>query len=154
MKPVKRNKGFTLVELIVVIAIVAILAAVGIIGYTQFISNARNTKAQSELDQLINVLYADSLVEGITLSELVEEEDSEKVVVDVPSQGKVVFANDISPEEFKALMDKYNEGEVLKGTFTLTKDNLKYVVDQGTGKAVVVYEGDGFTYPYTPPTEP
>ena len=61
----KNEKGFTLVELIVVIAIVAILAAVGIVGYTQFISNARETAAQSELDQLINVLYADSLVDGI-----------------------------------------------------------------------------------------
>lgn len=138
----KNEKGFTLVELIVVIAIVAILAAVGIIGYTQFISNARNTKAQSELDQLINVLYADSLVEGITVDN--------KVLVKVPSQGKVVFADDITPEEFEALMDIYNDDGVLKGTFTLSANELKYVVDQGTGRAVVVYGGSGFTYPDTP----
>jgi prepilin-type N-terminal cleavage/methylation domain-containing protein len=143
----KNEKGFTLVELIVVIAIVAILAAVGIIGYTQFISNARNTKAQSELDQLINVLYADSLVEGITI-------DGE-LLVDVPSQGKVVFKNDITETEFKALMDKYNADGVLKGTFTLSSGNLEYEVDGGTGKAVVVYDSETtLTYTYTPPTPP
>ncbi len=145
----KNEKGFTLVELIVVIAIVAILAAVGIIGYTQFISNARNTKAQSELDQLINVLYADSLVEGITVGD--------NLVVDVPSQGKVVFVNNISQADFAALMAEYNADGVLKGEFTLSKDELKYVVDQGTGSAVVVYapsdDDTTRTYTYTPSGE-
>ncbi len=135
----KNEKGFTLVELIVVIAIVAILAAVGIIGYTQFIQNARDTKAQSELDQLINVLYADSLVEGIR-SKTSKDGDGEYIVlVDVPKQGKVVFASDIGPEGFKELIDAYNADGVLKGTFTLSKHELKYEVDGGTGKAGVVY---------------
>src|SRR5690554_4644392 len=109
----KNEKGFTLVELIVVIAIVAILAAVGIIGYTQFIKNARDTKAQSELDQLINVLYADSLVEGITVSyEVTGEEGTttvSKLVVEVPEQGKVKFANNINEDDFAALMAIYND---------------------------------------------
>ena len=143
----KNEKGFTLVELIVVIAIVAILAAVGIIGYTQFIQNARNTKAQSELDQLINVLYADSLVEGITIGD--------KLVVDVPQQGKVVFKEGITQEEFTALMDRYNDdGEgVLKGEFTLEGNKLTYEVEQGKGEAVVVYAGtEKLTYPA--PVEP
>lgn len=146
----KNEKGFTLVELIVVIAIVAILAAVGIIGYTQFISNARNTKAQSELDQLINVLYADSLVDGITVT----VDDSETKVVEVPQQGKVVFKKDITQGEFEALMAKYNADGVLKGDFTLSKNNLEYKVDQGTGNAGVLYEpdedGTTRTYTYTP----
>lgn len=151
----KNEKGFTLVELIVVIAIVAILAAVGIVGYTQFIQNARDTKAQSELDQLINVLYADSLVEGIKLSDIDEniEEDSDgdKELVKVPSQGKVVFANDIDEDDFAALMAVYNADGVLKGKFTLTKDKLTYTVEQGTGEAGVLYDGAGLTdIPATP----
>jgi type IV pilus assembly protein PilA len=60
----KNEKGFTLVELIVVIAIVAILAAVGIVGYTQFIQNARETAAQSELDQVVNVLRTCKLLQN------------------------------------------------------------------------------------------
>ena len=153
----KNEKGFTLVELIVVIAIVAILAAVGIIGYTQFIQNARNTKAQSELDQLINVLYADSLVEGIKLSDIDEniEEDSEedKELVMTPIQGKVVFAPGITAEDFKALMNHYNDGGVLKGTFKLSQGKLEYEVDRGNGSAAVVYTGEDRTYQYEEPDE-
>lgn len=137
----KNEKGFTLVELIVVIAIVAILAAVGIIGYTQFISDARDTKAKSELDQLINVLYADSLVDGITIGD--------KLVVEVPEQGKVKFANNIDVNDFAALMAIYNDDGALKGTFELSAGKLVYKVDQGTGEAGVLYTGTGFTYPDT-----
>lgn len=147
----KNEKGFTLVELIVVIAIVAILAAVGIVGYTQFIQNARDTKAQSELDQLLNVLYADSLVDGITVT----VDDNETKVVEVPQQGKVVFKEGITQTEFTALMDRYNDdGDgVLKGIFTLSENELKYEVDQGKGSAVVVYTGSNtLTYPYTTPS--
>ncbi|MBQ9979280.1 MAG: prepilin-type N-terminal cleavage/methylation domain-containing protein, partial [Clostridia bacterium] len=35
-----KNKGFTLVELLVVIAILAILATVSVVGYTSFIESA------------------------------------------------------------------------------------------------------------------
>lgn len=161
----KNEKGFTLVELIVVIAIVAILAAVGIIGYTQFISNARNTKAQSELDQLINVLYADSLVEGIKLSDIdenIEEGSAEdKELVMVPSQGKVQFATGIGEEGFKALMKAYNADGLLKGKFTLTPGSegnlakLVYEVDDGKGSAAVVYNGNELTdIPATPSGDP
>ena len=50
----KKNtqKGFTLVELLVVIAILAILASVAVVGYTSFIDNANKQKAQSELAQV------------------------------------------------------------------------------------------------------
>ena len=36
------NKGFTLVELLVVIAILAVLATVGIVGYTSFTKKAKD----------------------------------------------------------------------------------------------------------------
>jgi prepilin-type N-terminal cleavage/methylation domain-containing protein len=148
----KNEKGFTLVELIVVIAIVAILAAVGIIGYTQFIQNARNTKAQSELDQLINVLYADSLVDGIKLSDLgveIGENQEDKELVLAPQQGKVVFADGIGQDDFVKLMGVYNPEGLLEGKFTLSSGMLKYEVDRGNGSAVVVYGGAELTYPYT-----
>jgi prepilin-type N-terminal cleavage/methylation domain-containing protein len=164
----KNEKGFTLVELIVVIAIVAILAAVGIIGYTQFISNARNTKAQSELDQLINVLYADSLVEGIPKLDnegnpATDEQGKKILFVHMPEQGKVVFDANIGEDGFKALMDVYNPEGLLKGKFTLTPSvtgeddtvitpaKLVYEVDDGIGSVVVVYTGEELTdIPATP----
>lgn len=60
----KGNKGFTLVELIVVIAIIAILAAVSIVGYNQFIQQARNSRAETELDVIIRQVESEYYVDG------------------------------------------------------------------------------------------
>lgn len=46
------QKGFTLVELLVVIAILAILATVGVAGYTAFIGRAEESNAQTEAHQI------------------------------------------------------------------------------------------------------
>ena len=50
----KKNtqKGFTLVELLVVIAILAILATVSVVGYTAFIDRAEQSNADTEAAQI------------------------------------------------------------------------------------------------------
>lgn len=47
-----QNKGFTLIELMVVIAIIAILAAIAIPQYSQYVINAKTTHAKSNLQTL------------------------------------------------------------------------------------------------------
>ena len=54
----KNNKGFSLVELIVVIAIMAILAAVAVAGFSVYIPKAQK---QSDMNMLADIQY------GITL---------------------------------------------------------------------------------------
>lgn len=66
------NKGFTLVELIVVIAIIAILASVSIVGYNQFIQNARDSRASTELDVIVRQLEAEYYVDGYEVTELTD----------------------------------------------------------------------------------
>ena len=62
----KKNtkKGFTLVELLVVIAILAILASVAVVGYTAFVKKANESKAKTELHQIVASLNADFLDDG------------------------------------------------------------------------------------------
>lgn len=45
----QKDRGFTLIELMIVVAILAILAAVAIVAYRQYIVSARNSEATSVL---------------------------------------------------------------------------------------------------------
>lgn len=66
----KKKKGFTLVELLVVIAILAILATAGIVGYTAFTSRAKESNLKSELTQLRMVIIGeDSLNDAFAIGE-------------------------------------------------------------------------------------
>ena len=62
----KTQKGFTLVELLVVIAILAILATVSVVGYTSFINRAEQSNADTEAAQIksaiTSALVADDYV--------------------------------------------------------------------------------------------
>ncbi len=58
------KKGFTLVELLVVIAILAILATVTIVGYTVFVNKANQSKAESELRQIVTYVNAEFADDG------------------------------------------------------------------------------------------
>jgi prepilin-type N-terminal cleavage/methylation domain-containing protein len=51
-KTASNQKGFTLIELMVVIAIIAILAVVGISLYTNAQRSARDTRRQAEMDAI------------------------------------------------------------------------------------------------------
>lgn len=130
----KNQKGFTLVELIVVIAIIAILAAVGIVGYTQFIDNARRTKAQSELDQIYNVMYADAVL-GVKLNINGEVVETDEVVELTVAGGKLIIVEkEAADSAINAIKARYeiNEAGGFAGTLTLEAEKMKYELGEVT----------------------
>ncbi len=58
------QKGFTLVELLVVIAILAILATVSVVGYTAYIDKANNSVAMQEAQPYESMIRNEATING------------------------------------------------------------------------------------------
>jgi len=65
----RREKGFTLMELLVVIVIVAILAAVAVPLYVNYVNDARRTEAKGALGAVITAEQTWFQVNGAYLAE-------------------------------------------------------------------------------------
>lgn len=59
----KKKKGFTLVELLVVIAILAVLATVSVVGYTSFIEKANLSNDRTTIEMINENLAAASVAQ-------------------------------------------------------------------------------------------
>lgn len=73
MNTMKKNGGFTLVELIIVIAILAILSTGAIAGYSRYIQNANNTAVEAVLSDISTAaVLANAQAGAVTKIEVAE----------------------------------------------------------------------------------
>ena len=130
------NKGFSLVELIVVIAIMAILVGVAVPVYTSYISSANNkvdAQLVGEIDHAIEVLLIDNDVKNPATNFTITLGADGKYAHNVTGEAKDVA------DAFVAKLTEIVSPAALKGdadadkvvTFTINK----YSVDNNYAKA-------------------
>lgn len=111
----KEEKGFTLVELLVVIAILAILASVSVVGYMGFTQKAKESNAQTELVQAKTVITT-SLLDG----------KDEKAVYTIGDNNSLYFydnsidGTDTEKDVATFITTHFTDLSTLKGTFGAT----------------------------------
>lgn len=89
-----KQKGSSLVELIVVMTIIGIIMSIAIVGYTVFIKNAKKVKSDQELTQVYNLIYMEANQNGIEVGRNTNGNPSLYVST---SSNKIVFIFNDAP---------------------------------------------------------
>lgn len=148
MKRLKEQKGFTLVELLVVIAILAVLATVSVVGYTSFITKANNSNALTECKQAEDIVLSDLISTGKevdAVKEVVVAEDKKVTFKYTVSKGKVNIAisgiadyTDITggKEGEKGMNNIFPDTAELGGKFYVYQGKIVYLTANQKGIAI------------------
>lgn len=98
MNMIRKNGGFTLVELIVVIAILAILAGVAVPAYSGYIEKAQDAAVITELDAIQTAAQAANATAGeitqITINNVSSSKHSVTITTTAPTNISKKFASD------------------------------------------------------------
>lgn len=155
----KRQKGASLVELIVVIAIIAIISSIAIVSYTMFIRRAKSIKADQELIQVYNLIYMEADQNGFEIGKNVHGDTA--LYVSTSGNKIVLIYNDapqLSPEanwninDINNWDDEENWNILLRELIDVATDDIRMfsgkfeldpaeetaIVDSVTGEVTVV----------------
>ena len=113
------NKGFSLVELIIVVAIMAVLIGVLAPQYIKYVEKSRATRDDDQADSLLTAVHV-----------IVADEDyfgkiSTNTNVEMSSQGVVIVPTD---QALSDALDEYLNGWANLKVQSKTYDNKTYVV--------------------------
>ncbi|ESK38314.1 hypothetical protein P256_01847 [Acinetobacter nectaris CIP 110549] len=123
----KAQKGFTLIELMIVVAIVAILAAIAYPSYTNYVVKTNRVDAQSELTRLAGRLQSYKLVNRTYANATVANVGGS---VSYPAQGTANYTITLT-------LDADNRGYTLAATPASGRQN---------GDGIICLNQDGWKY--------
>lgn len=146
MKKIKKQSGFTLVELLVVIAILAVLATVSVVGYTSFINKANNSNALTECKQAEDIVLSDLISTGKEVDAVREVEvDSGKVTfkytvnkgkVKIEVSGIADYTDITGGDGQKGMNNIFPDTQELGGKFYVYNGGIAYLTSNQKGLAI------------------
>lgn len=95
----KNNKGFTLVELVIVIAILAILVGLLAPQYTEYVEKSRKAADASNMDELVKAIQVYATDKAITLA---KDTKDKKITITLKNSGV-----ECSDKDAKAAFEEY-----------------------------------------------
>ena len=69
----KKQKGFSLVELLVVVAIIGVLASVGVVGYDRYVDNTKRKVLLQNYDKIKRFMETEMIIVANGLGSAVDE---------------------------------------------------------------------------------
>ncbi len=124
-----RDKGFTLIEVMIVVAIIAILAAIAMPNYTAYVQRSRLTEASAKLSDLrtrMEVYFQDNRGYGPTATGC-------GVPVATSNSNYFTFACYLTNDP-TATTQADNQSFVLHATGAGPMAGFEYTIDQSSGK--------------------
>lgn len=150
----KDNKGFTLVELVVVVAILAILVGLLAPQYTKYVERAKQSADANALENMVRAVELEAtdpvskLEPGTYVIQMTKTADV--TVTDKASPANTDNKTAIETAIKNALGDKALSTKVKSKTWSEDGISATIVIDDGTGDpdktgaVTVTYEPDGF----------
>jgi len=71
------QKGFSLVELLVVVAIIGVLASVGVVGYDRYVENTKRKVLDQNYEKILRMMETEDLIVKNDLGSAVDEYDKD-----------------------------------------------------------------------------
>ena len=100
------NKGFSLVELLVVVAIIGVLASVGVVGYDQYVESTKKKVLLQNYEQIVKGVDFEIVVAENGLTSALKEFDENNAMIKREDDGS--FATTMNASEQTVLSNLVN----------------------------------------------
>jgi len=120
--PNSRNRGFTLIEMIVVLSIIGIMVIIAIPSFTRFVQSNRLTTSANDFVSCLNLARSEAITRGVTVTVCKSSDQAACVTTGNWDQGWIVFADPNNDGVVASTADILRVHESLSGSATFVGD--------------------------------